>query len=334
MKILKYLVIVLIILAAVWLAMCAIAPSKLELERSTTINAPVSVVYTNVNCLDKWPEWSAWQEMDPEMKSEYSENTCGKNAQVSWVGEKAGTGTQIIVAATVNSYIKTSLEFDNRGVNYSEWNFSEAEGVTTVTWNFLGTETSFAMRAMNMIIIGFLEEAYETGLANLKEVAESADPIEVSPYEVIEMELPEISYLLVSGDVKPENIGDFYAENYGKIMGYMAQNGIEMNGHPSGLFYSWTDTLAKMSAAIPISVDADGTEEIEFRKLEASAALQIDYYGNYDESDLAHMAMDEYMEANNLDMNGTVKEVYVTDPTTELDTAKWLTQVIYPVKAK
>ncbi|MBL4586919.1 MAG: SRPBCC family protein [Flavobacteriales bacterium] len=333
MKILKYLIILLVFLAGVWLVMCAIAPSSLELERSVSINTSSSVVYSQVSCLDQWPNWSPWAEMDPEMKNTYSDDPCGKNASVSWTGEKAGAGTQTIVEATANSYLKTSLEFDDRGLNYSEWNLSEADGATTVTWNFLGAETPFMMRGMNLVMKGFLEEAYENGLAKLKKVCEAAPAVE-SVYDVLEIEQPEIKYLLVSGDVKPENIGDFYGENFGKIMGYMAKNGIELNGHPGGLIYSWTDTLAKMSAAVPIKTDAEGTKEIEFRVVEGGRALQIDYYGAYEKSGLAHMEMDSYMEANSLEMNGTVVEVYVTDPTAETDTSKWLTQVIYPVKSK
>jgi effector-binding domain-containing protein len=42
--------------------------------------------------------------------------------------------------------------------------------------------------------------------------------------------------------------------------------------------------------------------------------------------------MHEYMQENNLVSDGPVIEVYVTDPVSEPDTSKWLTQIIYPVK--
>lgn len=331
MKILKYLIILLLVLAGVWTVMCAMAPGSLQVERSITIESPATVAFDEVNCLDRWPTWSPWAEMDPNMTNEYSENPCGAGAWNSWVGEKAGTGIQKIVEVTHGSFLKTELEFDDHGVNSSEWKFIEADGSTTVAWNFIGAETPFMMRGINLMMKGMLEEAYETGLLNLKELCESAES--AISYEISEIEIPEARYLLISGDVEPQNIGDFYGENFGRIMAYMGENGIEMAGNPSGLFYSWTDTLAKMSAAIPIGADAAGTDEIEFRLIEATTGLQIDYYGAYDKSEAAHIDMDRHMDANGLELNGAVREVYITDPTTEPDTSKWLTQIIYPVKA-
>ena len=106
-----------------------------------------------------------------------------------------------------------------------------------------------------------------------------------------------------------------------------------MKGFPTGLFYNWTDTLAIMSAAIPVTTVATGTDEIEYREFEERKALQIYYYGAYDETGDAYYTMDEYMQENDHVSDGAVIEVFVTDSMSEPDTSKWLTQIIYPVKA-
>ena len=335
MKVLKIIGIIVLSLLGLWVVLAAISPSELKVERSTTIDAPASVVFENVNCLDAWPAWSAWQSMDPGMENEYAENPCGVGAWNSWKGEKSGVGKQTITEVRDAEYIKMDLVFEGfEGTNYSEWNFVEADGVTTVTWNFLGAPSPFFFRPMNMMMKGVLEGSYDQGLAALKEVAEAAPAVEESAYEIVEVNLPEAKYLVVSGDVNPADIEAFYKENFGKIMTHMEKNKVEMAGSPTGLFYSWTDTLAKMSAAIPVAADAAGTKEIEFRTIEAGKALQIDYYGAYDKSEAAHFAMDDYLNANGLTITGAVREVYVTDPGAEPDTSKWLTQIIYPVTAE
>jgi effector-binding domain-containing protein len=86
-----------------------------------------------------------------------------------------------------------------------------------------------------------------------------------------------------------------------------------------------------MSAAIPVASDVVGTKDMEFRVVAATRGLQIDYYGAYDKTEAAHYAMDDYLGANGLELVGAVREVYVTDPMSEPDTSKWLTQIIYPV---
>ncbi len=334
MKVLKVLAIILVLIIGLGLVLIAVSPSKLTVEKSITIDAPTSVVFANVSCLDKWPAWSAWDAMDPEMKNEYSENPCGIGAWNSWDGPQTGKGKQTIDEINGNESIIMSLVFEGfEGTNYANWKFEEVEEGTKVTWTFDGAPSPFLFRPMNLMMKGVLEKSYEDGLNALKDVAENGAAAFESAYEVKEVELPETKYLLISGDVVPSDIGEFYGNSFGTIMGYMAENGVEMAGHPTGLFYNWTDTLAKMSAAIPVNKDAEGNEAVEFRTVEGSKALQIDYYGAYDEVGPAHEAMDAYMSANNLDYNGSVREVYVTDPMSEQDTSKWLTHVIYPVKA-
>ncbi|MBP9151059.1 MAG: GyrI-like domain-containing protein [Flavobacteriales bacterium] len=332
MKVLKIIGIAALILLGIYVIVAAVAPSSLVVEKSISVNAPVATVFNEVNCFDKWPAWSAWDAMDSTMANEYSENPCGMDAWNSWVGENSGVGKQVILEVKLNEYIKTSLVFgDDPAVQTAEWFFEEVDGVTKVTWNFVGSEVSFFKRPGNLIGEHFISSAYIASLAALKEVAEAAPVVEESAYEIKEVELEEVKYLLVSGDVKPADIEAFYGEKFALIMGYITDEKVDVAGHPSGLFYSWTDTLAKMSAAIPVASDVAGTNDIEFRIVAAARGLQIDYYGAYNQSEAAHYAIDDYLVANGLELAGAVREVYVTDPMSEPDTSKWLTQIIYPV---
>jgi effector-binding domain-containing protein len=58
----------------------------------------------------------------------------------------------------------------------------------------------------------------------------------------------------------------------------------------------------------------------------------VAYYGNYDQSEKAHDAIGDKMKADGLVLRDAVIEEYVTDPTAEPDTAKWLTNIYYPIK--
>jgi hypothetical protein len=250
------LVIILVVLVGLFVVIVAVSPSELQIEKTETINAPATSV-----CLDKWQAWSAWQKMDPEMKNEYSENPCGAGAWNSWEGPQSGKGTQTIDEVNGEESIKMSLVFEDfDGTNYANWKFEEADGVTTVTWGFAGAPSPFMMRPMNMIMKGVLEQSYQDGLAVLKEIVE-ATTIEEG-YTIYNIVVPIGGALLISGDVEPQNIGEFYANSFGKIMGYMTESEAEINGYPSGLFYNWTDTLAKMSAAIGVTAPVAGNDEI------------------------------------------------------------------------
>ena len=55
-------------------------------------------------------------------------------------------------------------------------------------------------------------------------------------------------------------------------------------------------------------------------------------FGPYELTAKAHTAIHEYIGAHNKKIIGAPWEVYVTDPGLEKDTAKWETDVYYPVE--
>jgi len=333
MKALRIFGIVAVLLLLIWCAVAVLAPTSLRIEKSTVINAPVEVVFQQVQCFDNWPAWSPWSAMDPNMKNVYSDDPCGLKASNSWTGDKVGQGIQTIDEIITFSYIKTSLVFGaDPTPQTSEWRFTESDSGTTVVWNFIGTDAPFIYRPMSYLYAYFISSAYVSGLASLKQVCE-AIPVEVKPvYEVKTIELPAVNYLFVKADIPVSEIGQFYATNYGKIGAYMAKNKLEMAGAPSGLCYKWTDSIVSLAAAIAVDRPVKGEGEVLFLTMEATKGLQVDYYGNYDDMGDAHHTLEDYVSENGLELNGPVREVYLTDPGAEPDTAKWVTQIIYPIK--
>lgn len=332
MKALKVIGIILVVLIGLYVVAALVAPASLVVEKSIVVNTSPSGVYPHVACFDKWEPWNPWDDMDPTNTNEYSENQCSVGSSYSWKGEQTGAGTQTLVEARENEYLKTSLVFSEAPEpQTSEWFFEETEEGTKVTWNFIGTETAFFSRPGNLIGEYFISTAYESGLKALKEVAE-ANPAEAEEsFDIQTIDLGATNYLLVSGDVKPQDIAMYYTENFGLIMSYMEEKKVEMAGHPTGLYFNWTDTLAKMAAAIPVASEVAGTDEIEFRQYPAGKALLIEHYGNYDEVGPAHYAIEDYSNANGVNLVGYAIEEYVTDPEAEPDTSKWLTRIVYPI---
>jgi effector-binding domain-containing protein len=271
--------------------------------------------------------------MDPNMKNSYSENPCGLNATNTWNGDKVGQGSQTIEVVIPNTYIKTSLVYGpDPNPQVSEWHFEQTEEGTKVSWNFIGTDVPFMGRPMNYLKSYFISTAYVSGLASLKQVCE-AIPVQPKPvYEIKTIELPSVNYLIIREDVSVQDIGRFYATSYGKIGAFMAKNNLAMAGAPSGLCYQWTDSVVSLAAAIAVDGVVSCGEEVQFLPLDATKALLVDYYGNYNAIGDAHHSLEKYVQDHGLQMNGPLREVYLTDPEAEADTAKWLTQILYPIK--
>ena len=56
------------------------------------------------------------------------------------------------------------------------------------------------------------------------------------------------------------------------------------------------------------------------------------HFGAYEESMYLYTAMDEYIKEFKLEETGGPVEEYITDPISEPDTAKWQTNIYFPVK--
>jgi effector-binding domain-containing protein len=56
------------------------------------------------------------------------------------------------------------------------------------------------------------------------------------------------------------------------------------------------------------------------------------YFGPYEKTYSAYMALGSYVKAENMEEVGGPWEIYVTDPMTEKDTMKWETRIAFPVK--
>lgn len=334
MKALKIIGIVVLVLLGAYVVAALVAPATLVVERSVVVSATPAEVYPHVACFKNWEPWNPWDAMDTTNVNDFSEQACGVGSWYSWKGDQTGEGRQEILEARENEYIKCSLVFGmDPTPQTSEWFFEATDEGTKVTWNFIGTETAFFSRPMNLMGEYFLGQAYESGLAALKTEAENHPAEAEVQFDIQVIDLPATNYLLVSGDVKPEDISLYFAENFGKIMAYMQTKGVDMAGHPSGLYFNWTDTLAKMAAAIPVASEVKGTDQIEFRQYPAGKALLIEHYGDYDEVGPAHYALEDHSVANGINLVGFAIEEYVTDPEQEPDTSKWLTRIVYPIAA-
>lgn len=85
--------------------------SEFLIQRSATIPAPIETVRSFIRDLHRWEQWSPWQELDPQMKQQYSGPDAGVGASMEWKGNrKAGAGKMTVVI-DVPECVEVDLEF-------------------------------------------------------------------------------------------------------------------------------------------------------------------------------------------------------------------------------
>ena len=172
---------ILLVVAAVVVAILIVAafqPSAFKVTRSITIAAPAAVPYGIVGDFHAWPTWSPWENKDPAMKRTISGNAAGVGASYAWEGNgEVGSGCMTITECRSNQQILIKLEFFKPmpGVCPTEFVFQNQNGQTKVTWTMSGPNNYLAkVMCLFMNMDKVIGGDFESGLANLKRVAEKA----------------------------------------------------------------------------------------------------------------------------------------------------------------
>ena len=154
------------------------AEDTYTVERSATMAAPPERVYEQIADFHRWTAWSPWEDVDPDMRREYSGAGSGVGAVYSWSGNrKAGAGRMTIVEATEPSRVRIDLAFDKPFKARNDTSFAitpEGNG-SRVTWTMSGRRT-FGVRVMSLVtsMDALVGPDFEKGLTRLRGAAEAS----------------------------------------------------------------------------------------------------------------------------------------------------------------
>jgi effector-binding domain-containing protein len=333
-KFFKWLLIVVVVLAVVYLILCLFGPKESLIERSITINATPEVVMKKIGDHKYFVEkWSPWTKKDPNSKYTYEGEAGQVGHKVSWEGNKeVGKGSLTFDTITSNRVVhKFQMEGWDAVKTYMD---VAPEGTgSKVTWGMY-QQIGFIWRGMMLMMNmeKMIGDDYEEGLKNLKNVIEKEGPA-ATEYTINEMEWPEKNYIGKRDKVKFQEITKFFETNFPAAFADAEKNKLQVTGSPVGIYWEWDEKnmQADMAAAIPVATAPKNLKGWETFNFPAGKALVVDYYGAYDKTMAAHLAVDKYMAEKGLEQKVVIEE-YVTDPGVEKDTTKWLTKIYYILK--
>jgi len=172
----KNIAIAVVVVIAAILIYAANQPDNFRVERSATIKAPPDKIFPVINDFHSWGAWSPWEKLDPAMKRTYSGSASGKGAAYAWEGNsKVGEGRMEIMDASPPSKVTIKLDFLKplEGHNTAEFALEPKGDSTNITWSMYGPSPYIA-KIMGVFVSmdSMIGKDFETGLANLKAVAE------------------------------------------------------------------------------------------------------------------------------------------------------------------
>lgn len=172
----KIFAIVVVVLIAALLVFAATRSDSFRVLRAVSIKAPPEKIFSLINDFQKWGSWSPWEKMDPSMKRTYGGAANGKGSVYAWEGNnKVGKGRMEITGVSPPSKVVIKLDFEKpmEGHNIIDFTLEDKGDSTIVTWDMHGPHPYLAKVISIFISMDkMVGKDFETGLANLKAVAE------------------------------------------------------------------------------------------------------------------------------------------------------------------
>jgi effector-binding domain-containing protein len=343
MKILKSILILLLVIIVGVIGFTFTIDGAFDSSATLEMNVAPNTVQTYVSDLSTWDKWGVWVQSDPSTKLEFSDPASGEGSWYTWNGDSIGAGKLTVLELTDNS-MATQLEFDGMDGGNGYWSFNESGEGTEVTWGVKGEMGMMGKLYMlfsqgSTDIDGSMDQMagkdFVQGLDNLKVILEEAEAAKAPSYTFEEVNMEAMDIYYVHHELPMSSINsDLYGSSYGAIGAYLAEDMANMNGMPMAITHDWNeeDGSAVMDIAMPVTSDKPGNDQIIKGSSHAGLVLKGTYYGAYEDMMPIYMAADAYIKANGYSQNGPVTEIYVTDPGSEPDASKWVTDIYWAVQ--
>lgn len=117
MKVIKRLFFALIAVLVILVVIGFLLPRQRHVERSIFIDAPPSVVFSQVNSYRHFNDWSPWVALMPDAEYTFEGPEFGVGSKMSWSATepRPESGSQTIIASTPYERVDAEIDFGNRG---------------------------------------------------------------------------------------------------------------------------------------------------------------------------------------------------------------------------
>ncbi len=154
-------------------------------------------------------------------------------------------------------------------------------------------------------------------------------------FAIVTVESQPILYVHRSSATDPKSMGACMGEAYGTLMGFMAEQGIEMAGAPLSIYHGYSEAEATFDVAVPVAAAdagrAAGHADIKGGATHAGRALKAVHLGPYETLADTYNRIMPHMKKEGLKPAGASWEIYVNDPATT-PAEELITEIYFPIE--
>ena len=258
MKVLKRLLIAVVAILVIVIVIGLLLPRTRHVERSVEIDAPACVVFSQVNGFHNFNDWSPFMAVMPDASYAFEGPDFGVGSKITWdvPGPKPEVGSQTIVASTPYERVDVELDLGPQGAG--PVGLPAARG----RWrNAPDLDLRHRLRARySGAILGPLPRPptrpRSTRRASpISNGSPRASKVDWSDIEIGIAVVPSttIAYATGSSGHDPTEISAALAATYGRVLGFVSTNGLQLAGQPLAITNYWDDRGWGFDAGIPVS---------------------------------------------------------------------------------
>lgn len=333
MKVLKVIGVIIVVLILGYITVAALSSKEVIVERTTTVNLPVEKVFALANDFNFYAKWNEWSKMD--QNSEHGIE--GKGYDVgdvwNWSGDTVGVGSMTKTAFVPNESIENTINFESPWTGNAKdlWFFEATEEGTKITWQFKQDMDFFMRPIAQTMMDAMIGATMQKGITRFGELALTEPTSNNLTFEMAE--LPAMHYIgIEANNVTVSELSAVMDQLYEKLGEYLGQKSITPTGGAISITTDWNEEAGQCSliAAFPVTEGTEGNgDNIIAGDLEAMQTIHAMHNGTYEDLVNTHMAIDEYLKANQIEMKYPVVEVYLNNPQ-DVSPEELKTAIYYP----
>jgi effector-binding domain-containing protein len=332
----KTLVKVLYWLAGIVLLLVVVAfllPKTYKVERNIYVRSNPAVIYGLTSNFAQWHLWVPWtKELDSTAVFEMKGGVGQVGTSWTWNGKKLGQGEMVSSELIPGQLVAYDLAFDHgKYKSKGKIVISQLGDSCQVSWIDEGDLGYNPMsRYMGLFMGKMMGPDFEKGLAKLKSVAEAR----AGWPKIEEIVMKGQVALIVRDSAGPKTYSDVMDRAYGELMTFIQINRLKATGPPFAIYLKWDSVtmFSVMDLGIPVEKAEKAKGRIRIENLQEQNAVAAHYFGAYEKTAGTYRILDQYVREAGKETAGGPWEIYVTDPMSEKDTAKWETTIVFPVK--
>ena len=318
---------------AVLILIAFLLPKTYKVERSISIKSGPDVIYGLTANFAQWHLWVPWtKELDPTAVLEMKGDPGQIGTSWSWNGIKMGEGVMISSELAPGKLVAYDLAFDHGKYKSKGKIVIDQQGDSCkVSWIDEGDLGYNPMaRYMGLFMGKMMGPDFEKGLAKMKTVAEAR----AGWPRIEEICTGQHLALLIRDSAGPKTYAQVMGKAYGELMSFVKTNKLKCSGAPFATYlkYDTVTMFSVMDLGIPVEKADKGKGRIRVETIPRQKAVIAHYFGAYEKTTGTYHILDQYIKENGKEMAGGPTEIYITDPMTEKDTARWETTISFPVK--